>query len=408
MPTYNPKISLGTAALNPAVFQGAVFTPVKQDMSLLQHSIDKLDERKEKTDQQRAALKAAIGKVQLNAAEDAWKTDYINRLSSRIDSAAQFGDYSTALEEATRLAGEAASSPELLGRERANIKYQEELKKIQGNNQLDELTKQRWMAVNPYKYEDIRDDNGNIIGGSEWKASFTPVADVNIASLRALAAQMTAEESGGSGGTTTRQKLLDANGKETTDFNQASDIKLTTSSGGSTQYAKKTKEKMTRVWNSLKADSTILQGLNQKYETLRWAYEDAQHKMNDFTISDEERARYAREVESYKSQIADKDGIIYSNAETWAQANIIPGFADMEYNNRHTRGDSSITYNDSYFTKKSMRDAQAANNADATVTENTGVVGTGIIVPYAWTPSYGSASAFGYLFNGDTKTNTED
>ena len=174
---------------------------------------------------------------------------------------------------------------------------------------------------------------------------------------------------------------------------------MTTSRGGSTQYAKKTKEKMTRVWNSLKADSVILQGLNQKYETLRWAYEDAQRKMNDLYISDEERARYAREVESYKSQIADKDGIIYSNAETWAQATIIPGFADMEYNNRHTRGDSSITYNESYFTKKAMRDAQAANNADATVTEDAGVVGTKITVPFAWVPSNKSADAFNYWFN---------
>lgn len=405
MPNY-PKISLQTATLTPAAYQAAIFTPQKEDMTLLQRSMQTLDERKEKTDQQRAALRAAIGKVQLNAAEDAWKTDYINRLSSRIDSAAQFGDYSAALETATRLAGEAASSPELLGRERANVKYQEELKKIQSNNQLDELTKQRWMAVNPYRYEDIKDDNGNIVGGTEWKANFTPVADVNIASLRALAAQMTAEESGGSGGTTTRQTLLDANGNETTDFNQASDIKMTISTGGSTQYAKKTKEKMTRVWNSLKADSAILQGLNQKYETLRWAYEDAQRKMNDLNISDEERARYAREVESYKSQIADKDGIIYSNAETWAQATIIPGFADMEYNNRHTRGDSNITYNKSFFTKKAMRQAQAANNADVAVTEDAGVVGTKITVPFGWTPSYGSAAAFGYLFDNNVSTNT--
>ena len=85
-------------------------------MSLLQHSIDKLDERKEKTDQQTAIIAKALGEIQLNEEDSLWKSDYINKIKSKINSAAQFGDYSTDLEVATRLAGESIVDPELRGR----------------------------------------------------------------------------------------------------------------------------------------------------------------------------------------------------------------------------------------------------------------------------------------------------
>ena len=114
------KISLGNARFNPAAFQGVVFTPQQQNMSLLQHSIDKIDERKEKTDQQRSAIVSAINNLKLNKAEDKWKYDYANKIKAKIDSAIQFGDYSNALEVATKLAGDAISSPEVFGRIRAN------------------------------------------------------------------------------------------------------------------------------------------------------------------------------------------------------------------------------------------------------------------------------------------------
>ena len=106
MATQDRKISLGNISFNPATFQGTVFTPQQENMSLLQHSIETLDARKEKTDQQRSAIISAINNLKLNQAEDKWKYDYANRIKSKIDSAIQFGDYSNALEVATKLAGD--------------------------------------------------------------------------------------------------------------------------------------------------------------------------------------------------------------------------------------------------------------------------------------------------------------
>lgn len=366
-------------------------------LDVLGQALNKLDAANEKALQQRSAIEAALADVKLNAAEDEWKQNYVNDIKKQIDAEAQFGNYAKALSTATRLAGEAVSNPALRGRLRANEQYEKQLAEIKSDRTLDDLTKQRWIDVNPYKYEDIRNSRGEIVGGTEWKANFNPVADVDIAQLRALAAQMTAEESGGSKSSSTRQTLLDASGNVVTDFGSASDIKMTTSGGSSSQYARKSKEKMTRVWNSLKSDSKILQGLNQKYETLRWAYENAQKNANNINLSPEERARYQREVDSYKSQIADKDGIIYSDAETWAQANIIPGFADMEYNNRHTGSDSSVLFNEGWFARNAGRAAQAANNADATVTEDVGTTGPKMSVGFTWNPSYSNTSSFDIL-----------
>ena len=92
MPIQDRKISLGNAVFNPATFQGAAFTPQQENMSLLQHSIDKLDERKEKTDQQTAAIMSAINNLKLHQSEDKWKYDYAKRIKDKINSAAQFGD----------------------------------------------------------------------------------------------------------------------------------------------------------------------------------------------------------------------------------------------------------------------------------------------------------------------------
>lgn len=189
----NIGIGVGQSGFTPATFQAGVFTPQKEDMSLLQRSLQTLDERKERTDQQRAAIMSAIGKLNLNAAEDKWKYDYANRIGAQIDSAAQFGDYSTALETATRLAGEAITSPEVTGRVRANEQYEKEVQTQQARRDrgdISQATYNWWMKNNPYKYQDTYDDNGNIVGGSIYEPSSRPVNDINWASTAMAAFKM--------------------------------------------------------------------------------------------------------------------------------------------------------------------------------------------------------------------------
>lgn len=185
MAIQDRKISLGNVAFNPATFQGAVFTPQQENMSLLQHSVDKLDERKEKTDQQTATIMSAINNLKLHQSEDKWKYDYAKRIKDKINSAAQFGDWSAAYETATRLAGEAVTSPEVLGRVRANAQYEKEDQIQQARRDrkdISQATYNWWAKRNQYNYQDKYDNNGNIIGGSIYEPSFRPVDDINWAS----------------------------------------------------------------------------------------------------------------------------------------------------------------------------------------------------------------------------------
>ena len=81
-----PNMQLAAGGFTPAAFTPFVYTPKEFDVSPLQKSLATLDERKERTDQQRAAIRTALGKVKLNAAEDKWKNDSVfNYFTRRKD-----------------------------------------------------------------------------------------------------------------------------------------------------------------------------------------------------------------------------------------------------------------------------------------------------------------------------------
>lgn len=188
-----PNMQLAAGGFTPAAFTPFVYTPKEFDVSPLQKSLATLDERKERTDQQRAAIRTALGKVKLNAAEDKWKNDYVNDIMSKIDNAAQFGDYSAALETATDLAGSALSDPALMGRVRVNEQYEEEINRQKARVDRGEISQNTygwWLKNNPYKYSDIRDDNGTIVGGTEYEPTSRPVNDINWASAAMAAFKM--------------------------------------------------------------------------------------------------------------------------------------------------------------------------------------------------------------------------
>lgn len=282
-----PSIGLGagTSGFAPATFQAGVFTPQKEDMSLLQRSLQTLDERKEKTDQQRSAIMSAIGKLKLNAAEDKWKYDYANRIGSQIDSAAQFGDYSTALETATRLAGEAITSPEVIGRVRANEQYEKEVQLQQARvdrKDISQATYKWWMKNNPYKYQDNYDDNGNIVGGSIYEPSFRPVDDINWASTAMAAFKLitpykkSSSKDGGSNVTNNTSAPI-TRGKTT--YKPGESIGSTSHSSSSIE--KVTKEQITaRMEELLSSTSDGYKQAEQAYDVAVDEFKDLEEKYN--------------------------------------------------------------------------------------------------------------------------------
>ena len=196
MAIQDRKISLGTVAFNPATFQGAIFTPQQENMSLLQHSIDKLDERKEKTDIQKANIAEAFSKIRDllpdNEETNKYITDNQNRIMGTIDSMINLGDYSAALSSARTLASTFMASPEYNARIKEHKQRNIWLESLNRSN-VDNYIKEYYIDTYKDKNNFTRDENGNITGTAGWEAPL-PEQGQSATSIIQAAVKATADE----------------------------------------------------------------------------------------------------------------------------------------------------------------------------------------------------------------------
>ena len=336
--------------------------PVRSNLEALSQALNKIDERSDKAIQQKSAITNAIGQLKLNAAEDKWKYDYAKRIEQKINDAAQYGDYSRALDVATELAGSATSSPEVIGRIRANEAYEKkkgEVESLANSGVISGLTKERWLAQNKYTYEDIRDENGNIVGGTDWKAGWNPVKKVDMSRLVTLAGQLAApvkratssssqhsvsdEQGVGNGGTSTPASLRSVK------------TGYSTSSGSSFQRETLTKEKIDEVYNKLFAlDGDNMNALIQQYDDIKWKVNQLKDELST-TTDPEKRKSLQDSISAFGDDIYDSNGQPLKVKE-YMLSKIGVITKDMAYDNTsvsHTSG-SSETRGLTYATKYAL------------------------------------------------------
>lgn len=300
------------------------------------NTLDKIAQQHEKALEQRSSIQAALSNVKLNEAEDKWKADYIDRISKQIDDAAQFGNYSTALDTATRLAGEAVSSPELLGRVRYNENREKWLSNLEARaarKEIDNETLARAKAENPYAYTDTYDDNGRIVGGIDWKANFEPVNDINLsqvmAEIRSLVTPSSTSKSGKRG---TSQIYLDSKGNQTKDINQAKGVFATVSGGGSSHSETGVTAQQWAdaydAWISIHPEAA--QAFEQKRQNNIWRYKQYTLQASDETLPKEKRDEAKANADVQYKQITDQNGAMLS-AENYARSISNPMFKVMAY-----------------------------------------------------------------------------
>lgn len=373
--------------------------PVRANLEALSQALNKIDERSDKAIQQKSAITNAIGQLKLNAAEDKWKYDYAKRIEQQINDAAQYGDYSRALDVATELAGSATSSPEVIGRIRANEAYEKkkgEVESLANSGVISGLTKERWLAQNKYAYEDIRDENGNIVGGTDWKAGWDPVKKVDMSRLVTLAGQLAApvkratssssqrsvsdEQGVGNGGTSTPEGLRSVK------------TGYSTSSGSSFQRETLTKEKIDEVYNQLFAlDGDNMNALIQQFDDVKWKVNQLKDKLNSST-DPEERKTLQNSINVFGDSIYDANGQPLTVKEYMlSKIGIIT--KDMAYDNTsvsHTSG-SSETRGLTYGTKYALGSGTNTSNITAplptlggTYYSNPGEVSTSIQNGSSW------------------------
>lgn len=190
-----PQMSLKQATPIQGSFTPIIYTPQTEDLNLLQRSLAQLEARQTSAAEQQAKFNESAAELQklVNPEEKQWVYDYINKQSAGFKSSIESGDYGAALRQAAIAGRNLLSTPEAVGRIKAQEEYQQEVKTQQARRDKGEISQNTydwWMFNNPYKYEDTYDSNGNIIGGSSFVAKSRPVADINWAAQAQAAFQM--------------------------------------------------------------------------------------------------------------------------------------------------------------------------------------------------------------------------
>ena len=347
--------------------------PVRSNLEALSQALNKIDERSDKAIQQKSAITNAIGQLKLNAAEDKWKYDYAKRIEQKINDAAQYGDYSRALDVATELAGSATSSPEVIGRIRANEAYEKkkgEVESLANSGVISGLTKERWLAQNKYAYEDIRDANGNIVGGTDWKAGWDPVKKVDMSRLVTLAGQLAAPVKRATSSTSQRsvsdEQGVGNGGTSTPEGLRSVKTGYSTSSGSSFQRETLTKQKIDEVYNKLFAlDPDNMNALIQQFDDVQWKVNQLKDELST-TTDPEKRKTLQNSIDSFSNDIYDANGQPLKVKE-YMLSKIGVITKNMAYDNTsvsHTSG-SSETRGLTYGTKYALGSGTNTSNITA-------------------------------------------
>lgn len=347
--------------------------PVRSNLEALSQALNKIDERSDKAIQQKSAITNAIGQLKLNAAEDKWKYDYAKRIEQKINDAAQYGDYSRALDVATELAGSATSSPEVIGRIRANETYEKkkgEVESLANSGVISGLTKERWLAQNKYAYEDIRDENGNIVGGTDWKAGWDPVKKVDMSRLVTLAGQLAAPVKRATSSSSQRsvsdEQGIGNGGISTPEGLRSVKTGYGTSSGSSYQRETLTKEKIDEVYNNLFAlDPDNMNALIQQFDDVQWKVNQLKDELST-TTDPEKRKALQNSIDAFGNDIYDANGQPLKVKE-YMLSKIGVITKNMAYDNTsvsHTSG-SSETRGLTYGTKYALGSGTNTSNITA-------------------------------------------
>lgn len=349
--------------------------PVRSNLEALSQALNKIDERSDKAIQQKSAITNAIGQLKLNAAEDKWKYDYAKRIEQKINDAAQYGDYSRALDVATELAGSATSSPEVIGRIRANENYEKkkgEVESLANSGVISGLTKERWLAQNKYAYEDVRDENGNIVGGTDWKAGWDPLKKVDMAKLVTLAGQLAAPIKRATSSTSQRsvsdEQGIGNGGTSTPEGLRSVKTGYSTSSGSSYQRETLTKQKIDEVYNKLFAlDEDNMNALAQQFDDIVWKVGQLKEE-RDNTTDPEKHKMLQNRIDALSDDIYDANGQLLKDKE-YMLSKIGVITKNMAYDNitvSHTSG-SSETRGLTYGTKYALSSGTNTSNITAPV-----------------------------------------
>lgn len=304
-------------------------------IEVFSHALDKIDARHKEALAERNKIMAAVGQLDLNEAEDEFKIDYIRDIQNQIDAASEFGGYSTALTTATQLAGNVLTDPRITGRIKAQQEYKAAKDRVQSRTDIGQVTKDRWLEENPYTYQDKYDANGNVVGGTGFKANWNPVRRVDLTDIYKRVKDLVATEAGGS----ENAMFLDENMQLTNDITKGF-YGMAVKRG--TTWERLSEDKLKQAFDSI---------FKQTPDALESVMQDRDDRIWQYNKSDDEGKKAF-----IGSDIMGLDGTIYSPSQYLAnKAN--PVLHDMAFDHTSTTVDYGSAYSNAM---KDLKDRAAA------------------------------------------------
>ena len=156
----------------------ASVSPIPTNLSAFEKAYEIRDKRHTAALEAQSNLKASLATLDLNEAENGYREQLYNQINNVIEQNSQNGYSHTAYDDIIRLTGDIISNPGLNARLKAQKEYQAYQDQIDKST-LPELYKEYYKAKNKYKYNDVYDSNGKVIGGSNWTPTSSPVEQID-------------------------------------------------------------------------------------------------------------------------------------------------------------------------------------------------------------------------------------
>lgn len=214
-------------------------------------------------------LKTAVANLPMNAAEDGYKQALLNSINKTIEDNTLYGNSYAALDDIVKQSGDISSNPGVLGRIKAQQEHSAYNAQIDARNDISDDVKRYSKAMNPYYYQDKLDDKGNVIGGSEWKPTFSPVKSYDLNDIFTRALQYIKPDQG----SYEKTQFIDANGNVTSKYTPGGSVARYNTLTQS--WEKLSEDKIrTAVTAVMNANPAIAASLHQDYDVEKWKYDN--------------------------------------------------------------------------------------------------------------------------------------
>lgn len=317
-------------ALNTFRYKDYAYTP-KHNLEEVAKTYDYLQQRHDLAIEKENLIQQKFAELDLNSAEDEWRANKMNELQTMINDASIDGFKGYALNDIITQGTKMLTGADVRGRLKAQQQYKQYIEDLDKRTDLSEDYKNVFKEINTYSYQDKFDDNGNIIGGTDWKPTKKAVSEIPLINILKGGIELAAKDAGRSNIT----RFLDKNGKVITD--PTSD----------NIFDGQVYNTTTNQWESLGRDK-IIKGIQAYIETtpgikasLKQDYDVAIYKQNKYGANPD---------------VEDKNGVTLS-PEQYLQKRLEPGIQAAIYNRSYT----TTTYGNGLATYKAALKAQQAN-----------------------------------------------